>query len=144
MTSFVKDDFEFRQVRDCFPNLARNVFMRDDGSVWWVEGSTPVQPIPVEFNKNGKPFVSFKQPGRENDFLLWLQRASYQLFKGSIPQDHEVYPLNGNRGDFRPDNLALRPKGSGSGGLVPRRLPEPPTLGPIVRHGIGEEHPNKE
>lgn len=134
--------FEYRSVQQIHHHVAPQVYVRNDGSAWWIENGVPVEPISVEFNQNGNPFIPFPQPGRKDDFKVWMWRTIYELFRGEIPADHEVIPMNQNRGDLRPENLVLKPRGPASGGLVPRGLLKPPKLGPVIRVlGIEDESP---
>jgi len=133
MKSFVHNNHEYRSPKAVAPRLADQVFVRSDGSVWWVEDGKPIDEIPIEYNGNGKAFVSFQQPGKPDDFLLWMARTVYLLFKGEIPHDHEVVQVNKNRGDLRPENLEVRPKSASNRGLLPRHMPKVLRPGPVTK-----------
>ena len=144
MKSFTHNGFDYCSPQLLGLRIAPEIFVRSDGSVWWVEGGKPLGEIPIEYNQNGKAFVSFPQPGKGEDFLMWMARTVYLLFKGSIPPDHEVIQVNKNRGDLRPENLEVRPKTPSNQGLLPRHMPKHLRPGPVSNARPEDEDPPNE
>ena len=108
--------------------LPEDIFLRADGTVWQCrEGHADVA-IEPRFNSNNKGFLEFAAGDHSlSKFTVWLSRAFCKLFVDQIPQGYEVVHRDKNRSNFKPDNLALRPKDSTKSTY---RLVDGPPLGP--------------
>ena len=108
--------------------LPENIFLRADGTVWLCTDGHADVAIEPRFNSNNKGYLEFAAgEAVVSKFTVWLSRAFYKLFVDQIPQGYEVVHRDQNRSNFKPDNLALRPKDSTKSTY---RLVDGPPLGP--------------
>jgi hypothetical protein len=94
-----------------FPYLPAEVSLFDDGTVMAKDDLGDFTPVDISFNSNGRPYIEFFDDSGKR-FQVWLLREFYRAFRGVIPENHEVYALDGNRANLRPANLAIRQKTS--------------------------------
>ena len=92
-----------------FPYLPADVFLFDDGTVMTVDELGDFTSVDIRYNTNGRPYIEFFDDSGKR-FQVWLLREFFRAFRGVIPENHEVYAIDGNRANLRPANLAIRPK----------------------------------
>ena len=92
-----------------FPYLPAGVFLFDDGTVMTEDEVVDFTPVDIRFNSNGRPIIEFLD-GAGKRFQVWLLREFYRAFRGVIPENNDVYALDGSRANLRPANRAIRPK----------------------------------
>ena len=109
-----------------FPYLPADVFLFNDGTVMTEDEFGDLTPVDIRFNSNGRPYIEFFD-GAGKRFQVWLLREFYRAFRGVVPENHEVYAIDGNRANLRPANLAIRPKAAtrSTFKLAPKNGPPP-------------------
>lgn len=65
-----------------------------------------------EGNARGNRRLSFREEGQEHPTSVQAQRVAWRIHRGEWPPDDmSVMMVNGDKGDFRRDNLMLVPRG---------------------------------
>ena len=83
----------------------------DDGQIISEKPDGTYVAIGHEGNARGNRRLSFREEGQEHPTSVQAQRVAWRIHRGEWPpEDMSVMMVNGDKGDFRRENLMLVPR----------------------------------